>query len=219
MAGPILDLFKRQLNRIETEISTLRLKCTSSDDKLELLKKQLEANERQRSEYVKRYEEAVSDKQRISKDYAGRITDLQSKSSKLEERCMSLSNALDLAKRESAEWKSKYDQSASEQKADEEKLRSQLASLESKINVSEGRLAAVREQAESAQEEASEWKRKYEVAVGEAKNALQRAALAQERTNKKVQEREDALRAELANQLSEKVTLALFCSANLQETP
>ncbi|OAY66631.1 Guanylate-binding protein 1 [Ananas comosus] len=204
LAGPILDLFKRQLNRIETEISTLRLKCTSSDDKLELLKKQLEANERQRSEYVKRYEEAVSDKQRISKDYAGRITDLQSKSSKLEERCMSLSNALDLAKRESAEWKSKYDQSASEQKADEEKLRSQLASLESKINVSEGRLAAVREQAESAQEEASEWKRKYEVAVGEAKNALQRAALAQERTNKKVQEREDALRAELANQLSEK---------------
>nr|CAD1823814.1 unnamed protein product [Ananas comosus var. bracteatus] len=150
LAGPILDLFKRQLNRIETEISTL------------------------------------------------------SKSSKLEERCMSLSNALDLAKRESAEWKSKYDQSASEQKADEEKLRSQLASLESKINVSEGRLAAVREQAESAQEEASEWKRKYEVAVGEAKNALQRAALAQERTNKKVQEREDALRAELANQLSEK---------------
>ncbi|EAY99022.1 hypothetical protein OsI_20980 [Oryza sativa Indica Group] len=76
--------------------------------------------------------------------------------------------------------------------------------LQQWVNISEARLSAVREQAESAQEEASEWKRKYEVAVSEAKTALQRAAVAQERTNKKVQEREDALRAELASQLSEK---------------
>jgi hypothetical protein len=96
-----------------------------------------------------------------------------------------------------------------QQKADERKLKSQIASLESRVSISEGRLSATREQADSAQEEASEWKRKYEVAVTEAKTALQRAAVAQERTNKKVQEREDALRTELANQLSEKVILSL----------
>lgn len=122
---------------------------------------------------------------------------------------MSLSSALDNAKRESVDWKNKYDHNLLQQKADESKLKSQIASLESRVNISEGRLSAVREQAESAQEEASEWKRKYEVAVSEAKTALQRAAVAQERTNKKVQEREDALRAELASQLSEKVILSL----------
>ncbi|XP_072956223.1 uncharacterized protein [Typha angustifolia] len=218
LGGPVLDLFKRQLNHIETERNALRLKCTSSDDKLALLKKQLEANEKHRTEYLKRYEEAISDKQKISNDYAGRIADLQSKCSKLDERCASLSNALDLAKRESAQWKNKYDQSSSEQKAEEEKLKSQLAALESRINVSEGRLAAVREQAESAQEEGSEWKRKYEVAVGEAKTALQRAAVAQERTNKKVQEREDALRAELAQQLAEKEEEIMNLTAKINQS-
>jgi len=122
---------------------------------------------------------------------------------------MSLSSSLETAKRESNDWRSKYDHSILQQKADESKLKSQIASLESRVNISEGRLSATREQAESAQEEASEWKRKYEVAVSEAKTALQRAAVAQERTNKKVQEREDALRAEFASQLSEKVILCL----------
>uniref|UniRef100_A0A0E0HIF3 GB1/RHD3-type G domain-containing protein n=1 Tax=Oryza nivara TaxID=4536 RepID=A0A0E0HIF3_ORYNI len=204
LAGPVLDLFRRQIEHIDAERNSLRLKCSSNDDKLALLRKQLEASEGHRAEYLRRYEESINDKQKISRDYSGRIAELQTKSSKLEERCVSLSSALDNAKRESVDWKNKYDHNLLQQKADESKLKSQIASLESRVNISEGRLSAVREQAESAQEEASEWKRKYEVAVSEAKTALQRAAVAQERTNKKVQEREDALRAELASQLSEK---------------
>ncbi|KAF0927221.1 hypothetical protein E2562_031018 [Oryza meyeriana var. granulata] len=112
LAGPVLGLFRRQIEHIDAERNSLRLKCSSNDDKLALLRKQLDA---MRADYL----------------------------------------------------------------------------------LCENRL-------ESAQEEASQWKRKYEVAVGEAKTALQRAAVAQERTNKKVQEREEALRAELASQLSEK---------------
>nr|CAB3460729.1 unnamed protein product [Digitaria exilis] len=218
LAGPVLDLFRRQLEHIDAERNALRLKCNSSDDKLALLRKQLEASEGHRAEYLRRYEEVINDKQKISKDYSGRITELQTKSSKLEERCVSLSASLENAKRESNVWKSKYDHSILQQKEDASKLKSQIASLESRVSISEGRLSATREQAESAQEEASEWKRKYEVAVSEAKTALQRAAVAQERTNKKVQEREDALRAELANQLSEKEEEISRLSAKVSQT-
>ncbi|XP_062232136.1 uncharacterized protein LOC133929411 [Phragmites australis] len=218
LAGPVLDHFRRQLEHIDAERNALRSKCNSSDDKLALLRKQLEASEGHRAEYLRRYEEAINDKQKISKDYSVRITDLQNKSSKLEERCMGLSSALDAAKRESNDWKSKYDHSVLQQNADESKLKSQIASLESRVNISEGRLSATREQAESAQEEASEWKRKYEVAVSEAKTALQRAAVAQERINKKVQEREDVLRAELANQLSDKEEEIARLNAKISQT-
>lgn len=218
LAGPVLDLFRRQLEHIDAERNALRLKCNSSDDKLALLRKQLEASEGHRAEYVRRYEEVLNDKQKISRDYSIRITELQTKSSKLEERCLSLSSSLETAKRECNDWKSKYDHGILQQKADESKLKSQIASLESRVSISEGRLSATREQADSAQEEASEWRRKYEVAVSEAKTALQRAAVAQERTNKKVQEREDALRAELANQLSEKEEEISRLHAKLSQT-
>ncbi|XP_066367083.1 uncharacterized protein [Miscanthus floridulus] len=218
LAGPVLDLFRRHLEHIDAERNALRLKCNSSDDKLALLRKQLEASEGHRAEYVRRYEEVLNDKQKISKDYSIRITELQTKSSKLEERCLSLSSSLETAKRECNDWKSKYDHGILQQKADESKLKSQIASLESRVSISEGRLSATREQADSAQEEASEWRRKYEVAISEAKTALQRAAVAQERTNKKVQEREDALRAELANQLSEKEEEISRLHAKLSQT-
>ncbi|RRT67335.1 hypothetical protein B296_00011994 [Ensete ventricosum] len=199
--GPILDIFRRQLNCVELERNSLKSRCSLSEDKLDLLKKQLEANEKHRSEYLKRYEEAISDKEKISKDYTGRITDLQSKYSKLEERCLSLSNALELARRESSDWKNKYNVSSIELKAVEDKFKAQVAALQARIGAAEGRLTAVREQAASAQEEALEWKRKYDVAVGDAKTALERAAVAQERTNKKAAE------AELKSRESESLVL------------
>ncbi|CAL9778213.1 unnamed protein product [Musa acuminata subsp. burmannicoides] len=204
LEGSISDLFRKQLNHVESERNSLKSKCRLSEDKLALFMKQLEANEKHRSEYLKRYEDAISDKEKISKDYSGRIADLQSKYSKLEERCLSLSNALELAKHESSNWKNKYNESMADQKAEEDKFKAQIAVLEARIGAAEGRLAAVREQVASSQEEASEWKRKYDVAVGDAKTALERAAVAQERTNKKVQAREDTLRTEFAEQLATK---------------
>lgn len=183
----------------------MRLKCTSSEDKLVLLKKQLEANEKHRADYLKRYEAAVTDKQKISEDYSARVSNLQGKCSTLEERCLSLSKALDLVKHESSEWKMKYDISCAEIKAEEEKFSAQIAALESRISAAEGRLAAAREQAKSSQEEALEWKRKYDRAVDETKMGRERAALVLEQANKKAQEREDTIRAELSEKLAEKV--------------
>ncbi|KAG0465590.1 hypothetical protein HPP92_019754 [Vanilla planifolia] len=204
LEGPVLDVFKKQLDRNETERTSLKLRCSSNDDKLELLKKQLDANEKHRADYLKRYEDAVSDKKRIAEDYSLHVANLKSKCSTIEERCLSLSKSLEIARGESSEWKMKYDHIFSEHKAEQEKLKSQVAALESRCTAAEGKLAAVREQSNAAQEEAAEWKRKYEFAVAEAKGARDRAALTLSHSNKKAQEREDALRAELSEKLVEK---------------
>ncbi|XP_072998704.1 uncharacterized protein [Typha latifolia] len=218
LGGPILDLFVKQLNRTESERSALALKWHSNEEKLVLLRKQLEANEKHKSEYLKHYEDAVIDKQKISDDLSGRIANLRSKCSTLEERYLSLSKDLDLARRESSDWKIKYEQSCSILKAEEGNFTTQKAALESKYSSSEGRLVAAREQAASAQEEALEWKQKYEIAAAQVKTALERAASLQELTNRKAQEREDAIRAEFASQLEEKGEEVKNLNAKLEHT-
>lgn len=210
LEGPILDLSKRLIDQVGSEKNTLMLKCRSIEDKLGLLNKQLEASEKSKSEYLKRYEEAISDKKKLADEYMSRIANLQGNSSSLGERCSSLSKTLDSVKQESAEWKRKYEQVLSKQKAEEDQASSEIAVLKSRSSAAEARLAAAREQAQSAQEEAEEWKRKYDIAFREAKSALEKAAIVQERTSKETQKREDALREEFANTLAEKViTLSL----------
>ncbi|WOK97262.1 guanylate-binding protein 2-like [Canna indica] len=216
LEGPIFDLFKKQLHQTESERSTLALKFRSNEDKLELLQKQLEANENHRSEYLKRYEEAVTDKKKFSEDLSSRIVNLQGKCSTIEERCMSLSKDLDLARNESSDWRNKYDQCGFQLSAAEEKFNAKKSVLESKYAVAEGRLAAAREQVVSAQVEALEWKRKYDNASGEVKSALEKAGLLQEQVNKKSQEREDAIREEFGAQLVEKEEEIKNLSAKLE---
>lgn len=210
MKGPILDLVNKQLDQIISERSALELKCRAFEDKLGLLQKQLEANERHRAEYLARYEKALSDKQNISAEYSQTIMNLNSKCNTLEERCLSLSKALEHVKRESSDWKTKYDNSCLELQAVEEKFTAQIAALESRRSIAEGRLAAACEQDKSAVEEASEWKRKYDVATGELKTVLEKSTFAQKRSNKELQTREDALRAEFSNFLARKVIFPLF---------
>ncbi|WOH11889.1 hypothetical protein DCAR_0831385 [Daucus carota subsp. sativus] len=204
LEGPVLDLIKKQLDRIGSEKSTIMLKCRSIEDKMGLLNKQLEASEKYKSEYLKRYEDAITDKKRISDDYMNRISNLQSKCSSLEERCSSLSKAVDIARHDGMEWKRKYENLLSKQKAEEDQATSELAILRSRSSAAEARLAAAQEQSRSAQDEAGEWKRKYDIAVREAKNALEKAAAVQERSNKQTQLREDALRDEFSVVLADK---------------
>ncbi|KAG9447788.1 hypothetical protein H6P81_013916 [Aristolochia fimbriata] len=204
LEGPILNLVVKQLDQIRSEKTTLMLKCRSNEDKLGLLNRQLEANEKYKSDYLRRYEEAIDDKKKITEDYANRIAKIQSQCSSLEERCSGLLKALDTARLESSEWKKKFEQGFQKQKAEEDKVKSEIAALKSRTNTAEARLAAAREQTQSAQEEASEWKRKYDIAVKEAKGALERAATIQERSNKQAQQREDALREEFSVILEEK---------------
>ncbi|CAL5411298.1 unnamed protein product [Camellia sinensis] len=204
LEGTVADLIKKQIDRVGSEKSSLMLKCRSIEDKMGLLNKQLEASEKYKSEYLKRYEDAINDKKKLADDYMSRITNLQSKCSSLEERCSSLSKTLGSARLESTDWKRKYEQALSKQKAEEGQASSEIAILKSKSSAAEARLAAAREQAQSAQEDAEEWKRKYDIAVREAKAALEKAAVVQERSNKQTQLREDALREEFSVSLAEK---------------
>lgn len=207
MEGPILDLVKKQIDHIVTEKSSLQLKSRSIEDKMELLTKQLEASEQHKSDYLKRYDEAIKDKNKLTQDYMSRISTLQKSSSSLDERCSSLSKTLEVTKHESLEWKRKYEACLSTQKAIKEQTGSEVANLKARSSAAEARLAAAHEQSMSAQEEAKEWKRKYDVAVGEAKTALEKAAAVQDRSNKQTQQREDALRAEFSGTLADKVRI------------
>ncbi|XP_074268402.1 uncharacterized protein LOC141591820 [Silene latifolia] len=200
--GPISDLVEKQINQMESDRSALVLKCHSVEDKMSLLTKQLEASEKQKSEYLKRYEEAINDKKKLANDYMNRITNMQSKSSSVEEKNSALSKTLDLARKESLEWKQKYEQLFSTQKAEEDEACAEIGVYKSRASVAEASLAAVREQAHSAKEEAEEWKRKYEISAGQAKSALEKVAFVQESTNKSMQAREDLLRAEFAKNLA-----------------
>uniref|UniRef100_A0A0D9VF86 GB1/RHD3-type G domain-containing protein n=1 Tax=Leersia perrieri TaxID=77586 RepID=A0A0D9VF86_9ORYZ len=204
LEGPILDLCLKLINEAESERTSFALRCCSNEDQLELLKKQLEANEAHKSEYLKRYEAAISEKQRVSEDHSAHLANLRTKCSTLDERCLSLSKELDLVRHECTDWRVKYEQYVTQQKAEQDRFISQLATLESRYSSAEGKLGAAREQAAAAQDEATEWKHKYETAAAQAKSALERLASVQEHINKIAQERESGIRAEFAAHLEEK---------------
>ncbi|KAK7329285.1 hypothetical protein VNO77_23440 [Canavalia gladiata] len=174
--GPVIDLTKRLIDKVESDKNSLNLKYRLIEDKMALLNKRLEASESEKFEYVKRYEDAINDKQKLTDEYMNRITDLQANRRSLDER----------------------------QKCEEDQTSSEIASLKSRSSGADARLAAAREQSQSAKEEAEEWKRKYNISVREAKAALEKAAIVQERTNKQTQFREDALREEFFGTLSKK---------------
>ncbi|OIW13702.1 hypothetical protein TanjilG_08044 [Lupinus angustifolius] len=202
--GPILDLTRRLIDKVVSEKSSLTLKCQLIEDNLALLNKRMEASESEKSEYIKRYEDAMKDKKKLAEEYMNRITDLQANRHSLDERYSSLLKTLDSTKQESTDWKRKYQQVLSRHKTEEDHTSSELAALKSRSSAAEARLAAAREQYESSQQEADEWKRKYDIAVREAKAALEKAAIVQERTSKQTQLREDALREEFSGTLAER---------------
>ncbi|KAK7319744.1 hypothetical protein RJT34_04469 [Clitoria ternatea] len=202
--GPVLDLTKRLMDKVESEKSSHALQCRLIEDKLALLKKRLEASEGEKSDYIKRYEDAINDKKKLTDEYMNRITDMQTNRRSLDERYSSLLKTLDSTKQQSMDWKRKYEQVLSRQKAEEDQASSEIAALKSRGSAAEAMLAAAREHAQSAQEEAKEWKRKYDIAIREANSALEKAAVVQERTNKQTQLREDALREEFSGTLVEK---------------
>lgn len=204
LEGPIADLVRKRIDQVTSEKSSLSLKCRSIEDKMNMLNKQLEANEKSKSDYLKRYEDAINEKKRVADEYMSHISSLQSKCSSLEERSSSLLKSLESVRQESSEWKRKYEHVLSKKKDEEEQASADRAALKSRTSAAEARLAAAREQVQSAQEEADEWKRKYDIAVKEAKAALEKAAVVQERADKTRQSREDTLRSEFASSLAKK---------------
>lgn len=204
LEGPIADLVRKRIDQVTSEKSSLSLKCRSIEDRMQMLSKQLEANEKSKDEYLKRYEDAINDKKKVANEYMEHIGSLQSKCSSLEERSSTLLKTLESVRQESSDWKKKYELVLSKHKDEEEKASAEKSALKSKSSAAEARLAAAREQVQSAQEEADEWKRKYDIAVREAKAALEKAAVVQERADKTRQSREDTIRSEFASSLSKK---------------
>lgn len=176
------------------------------EGELGLLKKEVEASKQSKTEYLKRYEDALNDQNKLREEYMVRINNLQGNSTSLQDKCASLRKSLDSAKAEAVEWQRKYEHLLSKQKAEEAQAGSEIAVLKSRCSAGEARLAAAKEQAQSAQEEAEDWKRKYDIAFREAKAALEKAAIVQERSSKETRRREDALREEFSSSLAEKVT-------------
>ncbi|KAG2396024.1 uncharacterized protein HKW66_Vig0066000 [Vigna angularis] len=202
--GPVLDLTRRLIDKVESDKSSLSLNCRLIENKMTLLYKRLETSENEKSEYIKRYEDAINDKKELTDQYMNSITDLRASCCSLDERYSSLSKTLDSTKQGSIDWKRKYEQVLSRQKSEEDQASSEIDALKSHSSAAETRLAAAREQSQSAQEEAAEWKRKYDIAVREVKAALEKAAIVQDYTNNQTQLREDALREEFSCTLVEK---------------
>lgn len=204
--GPVLDLTRRLIDKVESDKSSLSLNCRLIENKMTLLYKRLETSENEKSEYIKRYEDAINDKKELTDQYMNSITDLRASCCSLDERYSSLSKTLDSTKQGSIDWKRKYEQVLSRQKSEEDQASSEIDALKSHSSAAETRLAAAREQSKSAQEEAAEWKRKYDIAVREVKAALEKAAIVQDYTNNQTQLREDALREQFSSTLVEKVS-------------
>lgn len=81
--------------------------------------------------------------------------------------------------------------------------------MQNRCSTAEARLAAVKEQSESAKAEAIEWQRKHDAVAAGTKAALERANGQRERAAKQAQLREDTHRAEYALTLSQKVRTSL----------
>ncbi|KAI3989362.1 hypothetical protein MKX01_026945 [Papaver californicum] len=204
LEGLITDLVKKQLDQARSDKDVLSFRCRSIEDKMGSLNKQIEASDKNKSEYLQRFEDAINDKKKLTEDYTRSITNVQSQCSSLEERSSSLLKAVESAKRDSFEWKRKYEQVTSKKKAEVDQVNAEISTLLSRISSAEARLAAAHEQIHSAEEEAMEWKRKFDFTSQETKAALDKAATVQERVNTQVQLREDVVRAEFTASLSAK---------------
>ena len=108
LQGPILHHAKKLIGEASSEEKLLNLKCSSVEDKMQMLHMQLEASEKFKTEYQKLYEDAINDLNKVSECYKSCITDLARKCSSLDERYSCSLEMLDSAKQESLEWRRKY---------------------------------------------------------------------------------------------------------------
>jgi hypothetical protein len=90
-----------------------------------------------------------------------------------------------------------------------------LMALQNRCSTAEAQLAAVREQAESAIEEAAELQRKYDAFATSNRTATEKAMAERDQALEESQLREDTLRAEFSAALSQKVKrILVLCSVS-----
>ncbi|KAJ7539141.1 hypothetical protein O6H91_11G078500 [Diphasiastrum complanatum] len=212
------DVFKREHDQALSKHTALELKCRSMEDKISLISRQADAAQRDSQEWKRRYETAMADFKSTSEHSSTQNAALQNKISKIEEKCISLSEQLEAAMKEAAEWRSKYDHIAADSRTEKERRGAELMALQSKYSAAEARLAAAREQSEAAKEEAAEWRRKHDAAVTESRVVIDKATLHRDRAVKQAQQREDAVRAELSVVVDQKEKEVRQVQAKLEES-
>jgi len=130
LAGPIHDLVKRASDKAAAEHSSLVLKGRSMGERLAFSAKQTEAAQRDAQDWKKRYENIMNDYNRASENAASQYATVQKKVTSLEEKNAALSTQVEGARKEAFDWKSKYEQYLSSQRADLERQNSEVASLQ-----------------------------------------------------------------------------------------
>lgn len=200
LQGPILHHAKKLIDEASSDKNVLILKCSSMEDKMQMLHKKLEASEKFKTEYRKSYEDAINDLNKVSECYKSRITDLERKCSSLEERYSSSLEMLDSAKQESLEWRRKYEETWNK-KAVKDQVK---VGTMSGAHEAEARLAASHGQTQLAWKKADEWKEKYVIAVNEFKANIEKENVLLEYPIEDVNCREEALSAESCDSLAEK---------------
>lgn len=130
LAGPIHDLVKRASDKAAAEYSSLVLKGRSMGERLAFSAKQTEAAQRDAQDWKKRYENIMNDYNRASENASTQYANVQKKVTSLEEKLSTVSIQLDAAKKETFDWKSKYEQYLTAQRAETERLNSELASFQ-----------------------------------------------------------------------------------------
>lgn len=202
LEGPLLDITKRWSHENSAENDALQLKCQSLEDKLSNLGKQLDSAKKDAQEWKRRYEAIAADSKSSAEAASARYITLQKTHNSMEEKFMSQTAQLEAYRKEASDWRSKYEHLMSERQAEEKQMGLDIVTLQSRCSAAEGRLAAVREQLDSAKEEAAEWRRKHEATVEEFRISSEKATSMCERISKQAQSREDALRAEFSSTIS-----------------
>lgn len=189
LEGPIHDLSHRLANRNESEKTDLHLKLKSVESNIAFLGHQLEISQKNENDYLKKYEQAISERSNFADEHVSRIASFQDPYTS-EERCDKESSELELV---------------ATRKVEAEHISDDPASLKSKCSSTETRLSVVpREQVESAKEEAAESRGKQDLAIKEAQKTVENITALNEQVIQQAEEREDSLRDEFSAALARK---------------
>ena len=130
LAGPLQDLVKRENGKIVSEYSGLELQIKSLEEKVAFAQKQVDAAKKSAQDWKTRYELSISDYKKATDSAAAQHTIIQKKVTTLEERHTTMTSKLEVAKKEAAEWQSKYQHVLNEQRIEEERIATEMKALQ-----------------------------------------------------------------------------------------
>lgn len=130
LSGPLQDLVKRENGKVIAEYSALQLQIKSMEEEVSFTHKQVDAAQKNAQEWKKRYELSINDYKKASESTATQHAILQKKVITLEERHNTVTSKLEAAKKQAAEWQSKYQHLLNERRIDDEGIAAEMKVLQ-----------------------------------------------------------------------------------------